>query len=328
MQKFKKLLTSIGMLVVIPAAVYAIFCIVRPDAFLTSGAVYSVFLQSCAACVLAWGISFSLTAGITDFSVAAERILGTVLGVILSRSMGIAGLVIGCLAVAIVCGVIKAILNSMIKMSSMVISIAYVYILGAVGSIVQGTNSMILTSDMCVLGKSPAIWIITAVCGLIMFLLNHYSVFGANCRALGGSNKIAREAGVSKGKTEGKAIIFASIFAAISGIMATSYGAGTVAQTGLASMSIIFPAIIGVNIGLLLTKWVDITFGTIAGVVTMNILGTGLTAMGVPAQLKDTFTGAFLLILMCLSSFLSMKRAEKVRRQASELAAQAAGAAN
>ena len=116
-----------------------------------------------------------------------------------------------------------------------------------------------------------------------MFAPSHYSVFGANCRALGGSNKIARESGVSKGLTEGKAIIFASLFAAVSGIMATSYGAGTVAQTGLASMSIIFPAIIGVNIGLLLAKWVDITFGTVAGVVTMNILGTGLASIGVPA---------------------------------------------
>ena len=310
------------MLVVIPAAVYLIFAIVRPRVFLSASTVYSVFLQSCAACVLAWGVSFSLTANITDFSVAAERILGSVLGVILSRSLGIPGLVIGCFAVAIVCGVIKAILNSMIKMSSMVISIAYVYILGAIGAIVQGVNSMILTSDMCVLGKSPAIWIITAVCGVIMFVLNYFSVFGANCRALGGSNKIAQETGISKAKTEGKAIIFASLFAAISGVMATSYGAGTVAQTGLASMAIIFPAIIGVNIGRLLTKWVDITFGIVAGVVTMNILGTGLTSIGVPAQLKDTFTGAFLLMLMCLSSFLSAKRAEMIRRQATELAAQ------
>ena len=323
MQKIKTFFKSLGILLVIPLVVYLIFSVLRPSVFLTFNTVYSVCLQSCIVCILAWGISFSQTAGIVDFSVAAERILGSVLGVILSRSMGIWGLILGCMLIAVIFGIIKGILNSMIKMSSMVISVAYVYIIGAIGAVVQGQNSMILMSDVCVLGKSPAIWIILAVCGVIIYLLHRYSVFGANCRALGGSNKIAAEAGVSKAWTEGKAILIASIFAGISGIVATSYGAGTAAQTGLTSMSIIFPAIIGFNIGRLIEKYVNITFGCVSGVVTMNILATGLTALGIPSQLKDTVTGAFLLFLMILSAALERKRAEDLRRQASALAAAA-----
>ena len=202
----------------------------------------------------------------------------------------------------------------------MVISVAYVFIIAAIGALVQGTNSMILPGSVCVLGKSPAIWIILAASGVVIYILHRYSVFGANCRALGGSNKIAGEAGVSKAWTEGKAIFIASIFAGISGIVATSYGAGTSATAGLESMGIVFPAIIGFNIGRLLEKYVNITFGCVAGVVTMNILATGLTALGIPSQLKDTVTGAFLLFLMVLTSLLEKKRAETLRRQASALA--------
>lgn len=321
MQMLKSLLKKIGITVLIPAAVYGIFSILRPAVFLSGNMVYSVCLQSVTTCILAWGISFSMTAGIVDFSVAAERILGSVLGVLLSRTMGIPGLIVGAFAVAIVMGAVKGILNSMIKMSSMVISVAYCFIIGAIGSMIQGTNSMILTNDVCVLGQSPAIWIIFMVCGAAIFFLHQYSIFGANCRALGGNGKIAGDAGVSKGKTEAKAIMIASLFGGISGIVATSYGAGTAAQVGLASMSLIFPAIIGFNIGLLLQKTVNITFGCIAGVVTMNILATGLISLGIPSQLKDTVTGAFLLFLMCCNSILDQKRAESLRRQASQMKA-------
>lgn len=310
---------KIGILVLIPGIVYLVFAFMRPTVFLSLGTLYSVCLQSCIVCILAWGISFSMTAGIVDFSVAAERILGSVVGVLLSRRMGVIGLVIGCLAVAVLMGLIKAVLNSFIKMSSMVISVAYTFIIGAIGALLQGTNSMVLSGDMLTLGKAPAIWMILAVCGIVIYILHRFSIFGANCRALGGGAKIAKEAGVSKSRTEGKAIFLSSIFIGISGIVATSYGAGTASATGLESIVVVFPAIIGFNIGSLLQKHINITWGCAAGVVTMNILATGLISIGIPSQLKDTVTGAFLLGLMCLTSFLDKRRSEALRRQASNM---------
>ena len=75
--------------------------------------------------------------------------------------------------------------------------------------------------------------------------------------------------------------------------------------------------------------------GTAAGLCVMLLLlavlrrpgewqATGLTALGIPSQLKDTVTGAFLLFLMILSAVLERKRAEALRRQASALAVAAA----
>ena len=319
MKKVLSFLKRVFFFLVVPGAVYLIFSILRPQVFLNWDSLYTIALSSCIAIILAWGISFSLTAGIVDFSVASERVLGAVVGVILSRTMGIWGLIIGSLVTAVIFGIIKAALNACIKVSSMVISVAYCYIIGSIGALVQGNNSMILTSDMCVLGKSPAIWIIFAVCGVVIYVLQRYSVFGAHCRALGGNGKISAEAGISKGKTEGLAIFVASIFAGISGVLATSYGAGTVAQTGLASMAVVFPAIIGFNIGAMLTKYINITFGCISGVLTMNILATGLVSLNIPSQLKDTATGLFLIFLLCLTTIMERRHAEALRRQASNM---------
>lgn len=326
MKKVLSFLKQVFFFLVVPGAVYLFFSILRPKVFLNWDSLYTIALSSCISIILAWGISFSLTAGIVDFSVASERVLGAVIGVILSRTMGIWGLIIGSLVTAVIFGIIKAALNACIKVSSMVISVAYCYIIGSIGALVQGNNSMILTSDMCVLGKSPAIWIIFAACGVVIYVLQRFSVFGAHCRALGGNGKISAEAGISKGKTEGLAIFVASIFAGISGILATSYGAGTVAQTGLASMSIVFPAIIGFNIGAMLTKYINITFGCISGVLTMNILATGLVSLNIPSQLKDTATGCFLIFLLCLTTIMERRHAEALRRQASGMA-EAKGAA-
>lgn len=324
MKKVSKFLKQLFFFLVVPGAVYLFFSILRPDVFLNWSSLYTIALSSCITIILAWGISFSLTAGIVDFSVAAERVLGAVIGVLLSRKLGIWGLVLGSVATAVVFGIVKAGLNAYIKVSSMVISVAYCYIIGSIGALVQGNNSMILTSDMCVLGKSPAIWIIFALCGVVIYVLQRFSVFGAQCRALGGNGKISAEAGISKGKVEGLAIFVASIFAGISGILATSYGAGTVAMTGLASMATVFPAIIGFNIGAMLSKYINITFGCISGVLTMNILATGLVSLNIPSQLKDTATGFFLIFLLCLTTIMERRHAEALRRQASSMADAAA----
>lgn len=321
MQKIRQFGKSLFFFLLIPGIVYLFFGILKPQVFFSGSTLYSIALSSCITTVVGWGISFSMTAGIIDFSVAAERVLGAVIGVMLSRTMGIPGLVLGSIAVAVVFGIIKAVLNSFIQISSMVISVAYCYIIGSIGAVVQGNNPMILTSDMCALGQAPWIWVIFFACGAVIYVLQRYSVFGAKCRALGGNSKIAANSGISKGRTEGLAIFIASIFVGISGIMATSYGAGTAAQTGLGSMAIVFPAMIGFFIGNLLRKHVNITFGIFSGVMTMQVLANGLVSLGIPSQLKDTATGAFLLLLLCLTAISSRRNAEKLRRQASQRAA-------
>lgn len=323
MKFMKAALKKVGVFISIPAVVYMLFVLMRPTVFLSWSILYSCCLQSVASCILAWGMSFSLTAGITDFSLVAQRILGAIVGILLIPKMGIWGIIVGSFAIAIILGLMKAVFNAIVNVGSMVISIAYCYIIGSIGSLIQGTNSMVLTSDLWWPGQAPAIWIIFAACGLIVFFLNRYTVFAANCRALGSNVKLALEAGINKSMTEAKCIMLAAIFSAISGIVATCYGAGTTAQTGLASMGVVFPAIIGFNLGMLLSKHVDMTFGVISGVVTMNILATGLVSLGIPSQLKDTVTGVFLLVLMCADELMRRRQAIMIRRNAS-LAAQAA----
>lgn len=268
--------------------------------------------------VFTWGVSFIQIVGILDFSVAAERILGSVIGVLLSRFMGILGLIIGCICTSLAIGLLKALLNKFIRMKSIVITIAYTMILGSLGALVQGQSSMILISEACKLGQEPFIWIITIFVGVFAYILHNSYRYTSLARALGSNEKLTSESGVSIAKTEGIMISICSFFVGISGILATSYGAGTAAMAGLESMSLVFPAVIGYQIGKLLERRVNIVLGCIIGIFTMNTLATGLISLSIPSQLKDTVTGAFLLILLISSSYLDRRKVQLLRRQASE----------
>ena len=287
---------------IIPGAVYLIFALLRPDVFWRADVVYLLFIQSIESIILGWGMSFGMISGNMDLSVAAETILGTIVAAIAAKSFGIPGLVVGALATTMVVGWLKSLVLRVIRTNSLVISIAYCLLLGALGAVVAQNKSLVITSAQTILGKAP------------MFYLHKYSVFGSNCRAVGGDAQLAKNAGIDKYKVYGKGFLVASFYAGFSAIISLSRGAGTAAATGLQSMTPIFSAMIGVFLGLMLTRWVNIVFGVISGILTMNIIGYGLLALSVEPDIKNTITGAFLLTIMTIMAVRERKAMEKVKR--------------
>ena len=186
--------------------------------------------------------------------------------------------------------------------------------LGALGAVVAQNKSLVITSAQTILGKAPWNILIAVGLGALMFYLHKYSVFGSNCRAVGGDTQLAKNAGIDKYKVYGKGFLVASFYAGFSAIISLSRGAGTAAATGLQSMTPIFSAMIGVFLGLMLTRWVNIVFGVISGILTMNIIGYGLLALSVEPDIKNTITGAFLLTIMTIMAVRERKAMEKVKR--------------
>lgn len=296
---------------IIPGAVYLIFALLRPDVFWRADVVYLLFIQSIESIILGWGMSFGMISGNVDMSVAAETILGTIVAAIAAKSFGVPGLVVGALATTMVVGWLKSLVLRVIRTNSLVISIAYCLLLGALGAVVAQNKSLVITSAQTILGKAPWNILIAVGLGALMY---KYSVFGSNCRAVGGDTQLAKNAGIDKYKVYGKGFLVASFYAGFSAIISLSRGAGTAAATGLQSMTPIFSAMIGVFLGLMLTRWVNIVFGVISGILTMNIIGYGLLALSVEPDIKNTITGAFLLTIMTIMAVRERKAMEKVKR--------------
>ena len=314
----KKFLMSLLAFVAIPGIVYLVFLVVRPAAFGKFSMVTMLLTQSFINSIIAWGLTFSMTAGNLDLSIGAQISLSTIVGCLLSQSMGLPGLVLGCVGTSLVVGVIKVLLMRIIRMSSMVISIAYALILASIGGVIGGSEILVIDSQYATFGRFPWNVIITVVMGLLMYYLHRYSVYGAKARAVGGEPVLAESAGISIINTQSVAIMLAAIYGGIAALVSLSYGTGTSIENGLDTISTAFQAMLGVFVAGFITKYVNIVFGVFSGILALNVLQTGLVAINLDTNLKNSVTGLFLIILMTFTELRNASTAEKLRREASQ----------
>ena len=213
-------------------------------------------------------------------------------------------------------GVIKVLLMRVIRMSSMVISIAYALILASIGGVIGGSEILVISTEHTILGRFPANVIIFLSMGAIMFFLQKYSVYGAKARAVGGNPALAESAGISTIQTQSVAIMLAAVYGGIAALLSLSYGTGTSIENGLDTIGTAFQAMLGVFVAGFISKQVNIVFGIFAGILSLNILQTGLVAVNFDTNLKNTITGLFLIILMAVTEMRKVSAEEKMHRDA------------
>lgn len=308
----KKVITTF----IIPGFVYCVFLLLSPSSFSSLSTVGMLFEQTIAGILLAWGINFSMSLGNLDFSAGAEMTLGSLVACQFAMKWGVPGIVAGVLLVALIVGAIKVFLMLFVNVKSMVIAIAYTFILGAVGYLVVKGKSMVITPEQTFLGEAPYSIMIFLAFGAAMYYLQRFSVFGANCRALSGNEELSANAGISKKKVNAKAIMICSLYTAAAALISLCRGAGATTQTGLTSLTTVFASMSGVYVAFVLEKYINITIGIVVGVYTMNIITIGLIALNLPSSMKDTVNGFFLLSLMLLADYKNKKEAEKRLKKA------------
>lgn len=316
MKRIKNRLTSVLAFVAIPGAVYLLFLILRPAAFGKFSMLGMLITQSFINSIIAWGLSFSMTAGNLDLSIGAQISVSTIVGCLLSQKIGMPGLILGCVGTSLVVGVIKVLLMRVIRMSSMVISIAYALILASIGGVIGGSEILVISTEHTILGRFPANVIIFLTMGAIMFFLQKYSVYGAKARAVGGNPALAESAGISTIQTQSVAIMLAAVYGGIAALLSLSYGTGTSIENGLDTIGTAFQAMLGVFVAGFISKQVNIVFGIFAGILSLNILQTGLVAVNFDTNLKNTITGLFLIILMAVTEMRKVSAEEKMHRDA------------
>ena len=316
MKRIKNRLTSVLAFVAIPGAVYLLFLILRPVAFGKFSMLGMLITQSFINSIIAWGLSFSMTAGNLDLSIGAQISVSTIVGCLLSQKIGMPGLILGCVGTSLVVGVIKVLLMRVIRMSSMVISIAYALILASIGGVIGGSEILVISTEHTILGRFPANVIIFLTMGAIMFFLQKYSVYGAKARAVGGNPVLAESAGISTIQTQSVAIMLAAVYGGIAALLSLSYGTGTSIENGLDTIGTAFQAMLGVFVAGFISKQVNIVFGIFAGILSLNILQTGLVAVNFDTNLKNTITGLFLIILMAVTEMRKVSAEEKMHRDA------------
>ncbi|MGI6578918.1 MAG: ABC transporter permease [Saccharofermentanales bacterium] len=297
---------GVTLLLLITVVVWLFFKILAPGNFGT-GTLMAGYLQtSIQYAVGGCGFYFIVVMGLFDFSVGANVVLSALLGVLLSRSWGLPGLVLGCLISGILIGAFNGSLYTFLKIPSMIVTVGLMLILESVANYVinidPSPNPGKLPSDLLILNRAPWNYIVAFAAFFLMSFILHYTKIGTYINAIGSNETVAKMMGTNVRKYKFLGFVFLHFFVGIMALLTVSYGSGMLAVTGMASMERNFRPLMGTFFGVAFKKYNVPVLAIVIGEFIVTLIFNGLVSLNVPTTINSFATGAVLLAIVTLTN--------------------------
>lgn len=288
----------------LPVIVYVFFCITGEGNFGSLESMLVIARQSCMPILLSFAIAFNMSIGLWDFSVGAAVWLCCILAGNLTNTLGfgLPGLIIFCLLVGLMLGTLTGLLYNFMKVPSMVLTIGLVLVFEALTCLLFDGRGALITGKMTMLYQAPYCFVILAFMMIIFYIVLNYTTFGHNVRAIGNGQLTARNAGLNIAKTKLMSFMFGGFFLGVASLLYISQKGRLGAVSDMQSVITVFDAMMGIFIGMFLSKYCNLTFGVAIGAFTIKMLNTGLVAMGLSSNVRNISNGLFLLIILIISN--------------------------
>ena len=294
-------------LLVLAVFFWAVFRIISPKNF-GSPKLLSCYLQtSIQYAVGGCGFYFIVVMGLFDFSIGANIVLSSIVGVIFSRHYGYWGLVIGCLLCATLIGMFNGVMYSKLRIPSMIVTVGIMLILESVANYVvkldkSGFPGKLTDSSILALGQAPWNYIIALLAFLLMAFFLRFTRMGTYCNAIGSNEYVAKNMGINVDRYKFLAFVLLHFFVGIMALLTVSYGRGMLAVTGMSSMDRNFHPLMGTFFGVAFKKYGCPVTAIIVGEFIITLIFNGLVAINIPTTINDFVTGAVLLIIVTLTN--------------------------
>lgn len=286
---------------------WGIFKILSPSNFGSSKLLISYLQTSIQYAVGGCGFYFIVVMGLFDFSIGANIVLSSVVGVILSRHFGYWGLIFGCLLCGTLIGAFNGFLYSKLRIPSMIVTIGLMLILESVANYVitfdtSGFPGKLTSNDILAFNHAPWNYIVAAIVLLLVVSILRFTRIGTYCKAIGSNEYVAKNMGINVEKYKFIGFVFLHFFVGIMALLTVSYGKGMQAVTGMASMDRNFQPLMGTFFGVAFMKYGCPVTAIFVGEFIITLLFNGLVALNVPTTINDFVTGAVLLIIVTLTN--------------------------
>ena len=323
-ERLGKTLKNIGITLLFPIVMLILMELVsltqNTHIIVSSLDIQNLIRQTGVTTLIACALSFNLTCGRMDLSLGAQRLIGVIIGGNIAMKLGFngIGLLIFAFLFGLVFGAVTGFAFVITKVPAMVLGIGVGLVYEAIAFIatdgvglnifgVQGMN--ILTSELF----NVSVVVIFVL--LIMYVLE-YTTYGYHLRAIQGSQRISKAAGINVYLNAILSYSFAGGAVCVAGILDAAINNGMPCATGFTSngstMSNLFPMFLG----LYLARWSNQPIGILAASLTLKIFALGLVRLNLNSSMTNVVTMAlFLLFLIFLANENSgkVKRAEKAR---------------
>lgn len=295
----KGILRKVLIVLILPCAVYAIFYILQPKRFGTLQTLYIMFQQAFLPSISAWGLCFVMTLGLYDLSIGAiiilSAIVGTNLTLAIGTGFGYVWLILICLSTAVVLEFINASGYNFLKIPSMIVTIGLMILYETAANF---AGNAVLPYELSIFGKAPYNVIVGLFTLIIAYLLYNRTQIGMQIKAVGGSEIVARNAGVNVQRVKMYGFLLCGVFLGIASFLSVSYGGVIIPSTRMSSILRLFPPLMGYFIGIALKKVCNIIIGIFVGEMVIIMVVTGMVTMGVPTTYQQVITGLFLLAVV------------------------------
>jgi ribose/xylose/arabinose/galactoside ABC-type transport system permease subunit len=155
---------------------------------------------------------------------------------------------------------------------------------------------------------------------VLFYIIFNKSAYGHKVKAVGSNQVIAQNAGINIMKIKVRGFIFGGVFVGVAAVLYLSNTKVMMVPAMLGSVNLIFNAMMGIFIAFFLQRYCNFVFGIVIGTLSMQILTSGLVALGISGTLQNITSGLFLLVLLIVSSNQGIFSSRKRIKQYTDLA--------
>ncbi|MBC8546903.1 ABC transporter permease [Clostridiaceae bacterium NSJ-31] len=306
-------------LVWIVILVYAIFSVMRPEAFLSWENLMEILRQSSSTAVLVLGVTWVISIGEIDNAfpdIAACASMLTALFIRGGMSFGVAAL--AAIALGVAFGALTSLLVIKFKFPSLIATIAVSGIAKAIACwIGKGIPIPVTTAGTLVYNivwykflGIPVLFLLALALYAICFVVQEKTKFGQYVYAIGENPQAVRETGVKSGRIMAMVFIVAALFAAIGGVLMMG-----IMQSGQPKMgsSFFLDGFTVVFLGAVVFKMGKANVaGTLIGAILLGILTYGLTVVGASYFMSQIIKGTLLILGVSVVTISKNKQRGKV----------------
>jgi ribose transport system permease protein len=294
--------------VLILIIVCIVFSILSPESFATKQNAVTILQQQAVLTCLALGLLLPIAVGEFDLSVGYVLGFAAVEAAALGGKSHLAGgLVIPIvLLTGLAIGTFNGVLTAKFKIHSLIATLGVGFAvngatIGVSGgtTLFQGIPKIIpRIANTDILGLRSAVWIVLAL-AILLYLVLDFTPFGRRIYAVGGSERVARLAGVRTDAIKVAAFAIAGGMAAMAGLLQLGQAGGATPSFGI---PLLLPAFAAIFLGATAIKpGVFNVWGTVIAILLLAAGFTGLGLQGVPLWVEPIFDGLVLLLAVLVT---------------------------
>ncbi|NTZ17072.1 ABC transporter permease [Paenibacillus sp. JMULE4] len=299
--------------VLIALLLLCVFFSISTEQFLRMDNIQNIFLQSAIMGIVSIGMTYVIiTAGI-DLGVGSiVAVTGMVIAGMINSGVPIIAAILAGLLIGMISGIINGFFITRFHMAPFIVTLGMMAAARSVTLVYSDAQTISVYKDpflqylrMGKIAGIPVMILITAVLFLIAGYVLSNTVFGRHVYAIGSNKKAAEVSGIPVKRIEMMVYVIAGTLAAVGGLMMTArLGSGT----PLAGVNLELMAIAAVVIGgTSLSGGRGTIFGTLIGVLLINVLNTGMNLMNISSHYQGLIMGAVILLAALIDSVSNKK---------------------